>query len=244
MSKANVRGYRRANTPFKDSYELRARSYMSATVSESTQVSHNSIVSTPSLADHQAVCPGVTDTEMTKNIIHAFRDQGLFWQPPEAVGNIIVAIEAAPSIVGKAYYIEGGDGWEYEDSFVATQPQWLGEEGCRRMRVNSEAVQKVSRLLNPNMLTNSIDLPLGCSSTERIEHMHSMYRALFVSDWLDKSRIAANCVMFGRISGIQAKDINHCCDCTLFLHGLDVSCAIVCCQTSPLSTIEQLKNQE
>ena len=124
---------------------------------------------------------------MTKKIIHAFRDQGLFWQPPEAVGNIIVAIEADPSIVGKAYYIEGGDGWEYEDSFVATQPQWLGEEGCRRMRVNSEAVQKVSRLLDQRRLNNSIDLPSGCSSTERVEHMHSMHRALFVSDWLDKS---------------------------------------------------------
>ena len=90
-----------------------------------------------------AVCPGVTDTEMTKHIIEAFKEKDLFWQPPEAVGDIIVAIQADSSIVGKAYYIEGGDAWEYEDTFVATQPQWLSEEGCRRMRVNSEAVQKV-----------------------------------------------------------------------------------------------------
>ena len=41
-------------------------------------------------------------------------------------------------------YIEGGDGWEFEDSFYAEQPRWLGEEATRRMRVNSEAVQKVS----------------------------------------------------------------------------------------------------
>lgn len=90
-----------------------------------------------------AVCPGVTDTEMTKHIIGAFKDQNLYWQPASAVGDIIVAIQADASIVGKAYYIEGGDGWEYEDSFYETQPQWLSEEGCRRMRVNAEAVQKV-----------------------------------------------------------------------------------------------------
>ena len=81
---------------------------------------------------------------MTKGIIGAFKDQNLFWQSPEAVGDIIVAIEADPSIVGKAYYIEGGDGWEYEDTFIEAQPQWLSEEGTRRLRVNSEAVQKVS----------------------------------------------------------------------------------------------------
>lgn len=92
-----------------------------------------------------AVCPGVTDTEMTKGIIHAFKDQELFWQPPEAVGKIIVALQADSTIVGKAYYIEGSDGWEYEDTFYKSQPQWLSEEGCRRMRTNAEAVQKVMR---------------------------------------------------------------------------------------------------
>lgn len=84
---------------------------------------------------------------MTKHIIGAFKDQGLYWQPPEAVGDIIVALQADSSINGKAYYIEGGDGWEYEDSFYETQPQWLSEEGCRRMRVNAEAVQKVGYYL-------------------------------------------------------------------------------------------------
>lgn len=89
------------------------------------------------------MCPGVTDTEMTKGIIKPFKDAGLYWQPPEAVAKIIVGVEADPSIRGKAYYIEGGDGYEFEDTFYSTQPQWLSEEACRRMRVNAEAVQKV-----------------------------------------------------------------------------------------------------
>lgn len=95
-----------------------------------------------------AVCPGVTDTPMTGGIIKAFKDANLFWQPPEAVANTIVGIQADTSIRGKAYYIEGGDSWEIEDSLYETQPRWLSEEGTRRMRVNSEAVQKGA--LDPN----------------------------------------------------------------------------------------------
>lgn len=80
---------------------------------------------------------------MTGKIIGAFKDAGLFWQPPEAVATTIVGIQSDDSIRGKAYYIEGGDSWEIEDSLVENQPRWLSEEGTRRMRVNSEAVQKV-----------------------------------------------------------------------------------------------------
>lgn len=106
---------------------------------------------------------------MTKGIIGAFKEQNLFWQPPEAVGDIIVGIEADSSIVGKAYYIEGGDGWEYEDSFYDTQPQWLSEEGCRRLRVNAEAVQKVSHSLHYlSIITLTSHFLLGCSPPKRI----------------------------------------------------------------------------
>lgn len=92
-----------------------------------------------------ALCPGVTDTPMTAHIIQAFKDANLFWQPPEAVAEVILGILSSVDMNGKAFYVEGGDGYEFEDSFVAAQPQWLGEEPTRRLRVNSEAVQKVSR---------------------------------------------------------------------------------------------------
>ena len=74
-----------------------------------------------------AVCPGVTDTPMTGAVISAFRDAGLFWQPPSAVAKVIVGIEADTSIIGKAFYIEGDGAWEFEDSFYNAQPQWLGK---------------------------------------------------------------------------------------------------------------------
>lgn len=89
------------------------------------------------------VCPGVTDTPMTVGIAEKFRDAGLYCQSPESVGRIILGIQCTENMNGKAVYIEGGDGWEFEDSFYREQPRWLGEEPTRRMRVNAEAVQKV-----------------------------------------------------------------------------------------------------
>lgn len=82
---------------------------------------------------------------MTVGIAGKFRDAGLYCQSPESVGRIILGIQCAESMNGKAVYIEGGDGWEFEDSFYREQPRWLGEEPTRRMRVNAEAVQKVGR---------------------------------------------------------------------------------------------------
>ena len=73
------------------------------------------------------MCPGVTDTEMTKYIIGGFKNAELYWQPADAVGKIIVGIQADPALIGRAYYIEGGDAWEFEKSFYDMQPQWLGE---------------------------------------------------------------------------------------------------------------------
>jgi NAD(P)-dependent dehydrogenase (short-subunit alcohol dehydrogenase family) len=89
------------------------------------------------------ICPGVTDTPMTVGIAEKFTKAGLYCQTPESVGNIILGLQCATDLNGKAIYIEGGDGWEFEESFVREQPRWLGEEATRRMRVNSEAVQKV-----------------------------------------------------------------------------------------------------
>ena len=93
---------------------------------------------------------------MTAAVIGAFKDAGLFWQPPEAVAKTIVGLQADGEIRGKAYYIEGGDSWEIEDSLYETQPQWLSEEGTRRMRVNAEAVQKVGRSLIPTHISKIV----------------------------------------------------------------------------------------
>lgn len=89
------------------------------------------------------VCPGVTDTPMTVGIVEKFRNAGLYWQSAESVGRIILGMICAEGVNGKGVYVEGGEGWEFEDSFYQTQPQWLGVEATKRMRANTEAVNKV-----------------------------------------------------------------------------------------------------
>ena len=89
------------------------------------------------------ICPGVTSTPMTVGIAEKFQKAGLYCQSAESVGRIVLGLQCAEKMNGKAVYIEGGEGWEFEDSFYREQPRWLGEEPTRRMRINSEAVQKV-----------------------------------------------------------------------------------------------------
>ena len=50
---------------------------------------------------------------------------------------------------GKAIYVEGGRGWEFEGGFYQEQPRWLGEEATRMMRRNAEAVNQVSSFSLP-----------------------------------------------------------------------------------------------
>ncbi|WPH02195.1 Hypothetical protein R9X50_00505000 [Acrodontium crateriforme] len=104
------------------------------------------------------VCPGMTETPMTAGMVEKFQVGGLHWQTSEIVANNILGIlvrsertddgsdEKGPDdwrpMVGKAIYIEGGDAWEFEDSLIASQSAWLGEEANRRMDENTEAVKR------------------------------------------------------------------------------------------------------
>jgi len=89
-----------------------------------------------------AVCPGVTDTPMSAHIMQPFKDAGLFWQPAGAVAEVIAGILTSTGMNGKAFYVEGGDAFEFEDGLYEAQPRWLGEEATRRLRANTEAVER------------------------------------------------------------------------------------------------------
>lgn len=111
-----------------------------------------------------AVCPGVTDTPMSAHVIQPFKDAGLFWQPPEVVAETILGILISDGMKEKAFYVEGGDAFEFEDSFYSAQPQWLGEEPTRRMRANTEAVNKVSLVFWDFVILKLIYL--GCFTSQ------------------------------------------------------------------------------
>lgn len=124
------------------------------------------------------LCPGVTDTPMTAHIIQAFKDGNLFWQSPEAVADVILGIVSSEDMNGKAFYVEGGDGYEFEESFVTAQPQWLGEEPTRRMRVNSEAVQKVGLSILTLMQCHvELTSDLGCPNSEIDDRLFTPLRS-------------------------------------------------------------------
>ena len=107
-----------------------------------------------------AVCPGMTESEMTKAIVPAYKDGGLFWQPASDVAELIGSLMATRKdgtaepgtgdygdiVTGKAIYIESGKCWEYDQAFWDTMPQWLSEEGSMMVKKNMEAVRKGSLL--------------------------------------------------------------------------------------------------
>lgn len=67
---------------------------------------------------------------LPQHVIPKFKENDLFYQPAEVVAKTIVGVLADQSVVGKAYYIEGGDSWEIEDTIWSSQPQWLGKFPC------------------------------------------------------------------------------------------------------------------
>ena len=88
------------------------------------------------------VNPGVTESPMTANIVHAFKQPGFYCQSPDDIARMVLGLQVRADLNGKGIYVEGGSGWEFEDSFYREQPAWLGEEPTRRMRANAEAVNK------------------------------------------------------------------------------------------------------
>lgn len=88
------------------------------------------------------VNPGVTESPMTAHLVHVFKQTGFYCQPPDDVARMVLGLQVRTDMNGKGIYVEGGTGWEFEDSFYREQPAWLGEEPTRRMRANAEAVNK------------------------------------------------------------------------------------------------------
>jgi len=82
----------------------------------------------------------MTDTQMTTNIIGAFRETKQAINTSDDIAKTILGIETTDGMNGKAVYVEGAQGWEIEDGLWRTMPDWLGEEPTRRLREGSKLV--------------------------------------------------------------------------------------------------------
>jgi hypothetical protein len=87
------------------------------------------------------ICPGMTESAMTTNIIGRFREKGLHTQTGDDVAKFVVGLEVETEMNGKAVYVEGGRGWEFEGGYGGMEG-WLGEEPTRFLRENKKFVDE------------------------------------------------------------------------------------------------------
>jgi len=90
-----------------------------------------------------AICPAITDSQMTANIINSFKETKQAVNTCDDVAKYIVGLELATSMYGKAVYIEGGRGWEFIDGLDASMPTWLGQGPAERIRIHLEHIKQV-----------------------------------------------------------------------------------------------------
>jgi len=87
------------------------------------------------------ICPAITDSKMTVNIIDSFKETSQAINTPEDVAKYIVGLEISTDLHGKGLYVEGGRAWEFIDEVDATMPIWLGQEPTDRIKIHLEHVK-------------------------------------------------------------------------------------------------------
>jgi NAD(P)-dependent dehydrogenase (short-subunit alcohol dehydrogenase family) len=85
-----------------------------------------------------AVCPTLTDTEMTKDRIDEMRSLGRTVNEAGDVAKVVLEFAVSASRNGQAVYVEGGRSWEFEEGLWRTMPLWLGEEPTARLLADRE----------------------------------------------------------------------------------------------------------
>jgi NAD(P)-dependent dehydrogenase (short-subunit alcohol dehydrogenase family) len=91
-----------------------------------------------------AICPGMTETPMTTDIVKVFRSNGLPVNSATDCARIAIALQSEERVFGKSLFIAGGRAWEVEESLEATMPLWLGEQPTKEMRDGLKILSQVS----------------------------------------------------------------------------------------------------
>ncbi len=100
-----------------------------------------------------AVCPGMTESAMTAQLIPKFRAgassaAAAHHQTAMQVAEHIASVIANDELIGKSLYIESGKGWEFEDGLLREMPRWLGEEPTRMSAENIEFISGLGGILD------------------------------------------------------------------------------------------------
>ncbi|KAF1984826.1 putative 3-hydroxyacyl-CoA dehydrogenase [Aulographum hederae CBS 113979] len=89
-----------------------------------------------------SVCPGVTDTKMAKDIIDVYKKNDCAVNSAELVAEHIVSLLADEGSNGKAVFVEGGKGWEFQQRLDETMKVWLGKEAVESLARSSGIITK------------------------------------------------------------------------------------------------------
>ncbi len=94
-----------------------------------------------------AVCPGMTKSSMTADLIHLFRDVNFelpaHHQTAMDIARHIVAMMLATDMNGKRVYVEEAKGWEFEEGLAREMHRWLGQDPTRMSGENLNFIQSL-----------------------------------------------------------------------------------------------------
>jgi hypothetical protein len=81
---------------------------------------------------------------MTAGIADKWRKAGLPMNDTEGIAAVYAGLAAAAGMNGKAMYVEGNRGWEYDENIRMLEPQWLGEENSKELNRGNALMGLVS----------------------------------------------------------------------------------------------------
>lgn len=90
------------------------------------------------------VCPWAVDTQMISGIKGVWRKEALPLNQPDGVAAIIAGLAAAEGMNGKAMYVEGNRGWEFDEKISELEPLWLGDEQSRSLNRGQAVMEEAS----------------------------------------------------------------------------------------------------
>jgi len=99
-----------------------------------------------------AICPWATDTQILAGVRKRWVEENMPLNKPEDVAKMILQSAADSKMNGKAIYVAGGRGFDTEEGYDRTLPQWMGEENAKVWLKGQEILGLVSWLSMPNIV--------------------------------------------------------------------------------------------
>lgn len=85
-----------------------------------------------------AICPWATDTQLLAGVRERWVEEKLPMNQPEDVAKMILQSAADSNMNGKAIFVTGGRGFDTEEGYDRTLPQWMGEQNARMFSKGQE----------------------------------------------------------------------------------------------------------